>query len=216
MVQTFPMPLEDFFENLPIQVFTPDLTEALEVSRNGGGEVLTADLGPRLWKNDIVIRSGYYGEIEQIKARLNMLRYAGRSLMVHGMPFLGPQYDPDGSILAASTITLTDVQSNNRVIELSGFPNDYTLTVGDFIGFTYGSNPIRYAFHQCVETVSEVAGVITIEVCDFIRPGFALDSEVTLIRPEYKAIVLPGSTVVPPSEGQRTEGLKFSVMQTLR
>lgn len=216
MVQTFPMALEDFFEGLPIQVFTPDLTEALESSRNGAGEVLTADLGPRLWKNDIVIRSGYYGEIEQIKARLNMLRYANRSLFVHGMPFLGPQYDPDGTILGGDPITLTDVQSNNRVIELTGFPEDYRLTVGDFIGFSYGSNPIRYAFHQCVETVSEIAGVITIEVCDFIRPGFALDSLVTLIRPKYKAVVMPGSTTVGPSQEQRTEGLKFTVMQTLR
>lgn len=216
MVQTFPMNLEDFFEGLPIQIFTPELTEAMEMNRNGSGEVLTASLGPRLWKNDIVIRNGTYAEIERIKARLNMLRYPNRSLFVHGMPFLAPQHDPDGSILGASVITLTDVESNNRVIELTGFPDDYVLTVGDFIGFSYGSNPIRHAFHQVTASAAENAGVMSVEVCDFIRPGFALDSVVTLIKPKYKAIVLPGSVGVGPSEGQRTEGLKFTIMQTLR
>ncbi len=217
MVQTFPMALEDFFEGLPIQTFKSDLGEALEFNQSGAGEVLSADLGPRLWKNDIMIRTGSYAMIEQIKARLNLLRYANRSLFVHAMPFMAPQADPDGAILGANVITLTDVDtSNNRVIELSGFDEDYQLTIGDFMSFTYGSNPIRYAMHQFAENVAaDGAGKIEIEVGSFMRPGYALDTVVTLIKPFYKAVVVPNSVEVGSMGGQFGEGIKFAVMQTL-
>lgn len=210
------MQLEDFFEGLPIQSFKSDLGEAMEFNQDASGQIVSADLGPRLWRNDIIVRTGEYATIEQIKARLNMLRYPGRSLFVHSMPFLGPQADPDGSILGANTITLTDVETNNRVIELSGFDEGYTLTVGDFMTFLYGSNPIRYAMHQFAETVSaDVDGKIVIEVGSFIRPGYVLDSEVILVKPFYKAVVVPGSTDVGAMGQQMGEGVRFTVMQTL-
>lgn len=217
MVQTFPMALDKFFEGLPIQTFKSDVGEAMEYNQTGGGEIISADLGPRLWKNDIVVRTGSYATIEQIKARLNLLRYPNRSLLVHSMPFMAPQADPNGSILGASSITLSDVDtSNNRVVELSGFPIGYKLTVGDFMSFTYGSNPVRYAMHQFAETaIADAGGKITIEVNTFIRPGFALDTAVKLIKPVYKAIVLPGSTDVGDMGGQFGSGVKFTVMQTL-
>lgn len=217
MVQTFPMALDEFFEGLPIQSFKSDLSESMEYNQDASGAILTADMGPRLWKNDIIVRTGNYGTIEQIKARLNLLRYPNRSLFVHAMPFIAPQADFDGSILGASVITLTDVDgSNNRVIELSGFPAGYQLTAGDFMSFTYSSNPIRYAMHQFAESaVADGAGVMTIEVSSFIRPGYVLGSTVTLIKPYYKAVVVPGSTDVGSMGGQFGEGVKFSVVQTL-
>lgn len=217
MVQTFPMALDEFFEGLPIQSFKSDLGEAMEYNQDGSGAILTADMGPRLWKNDIIVRTGNYTTIEQIKARLNLLRYPGRSLFVHAMPFMAPQADPDGSILGASVITLTDVDgSNNRVVTLSGFPVGYELTTGDFMSFSYGSNPIRYAMHQFAETaVANALGIITIEVGSFIRPGYVLDSAVTLIKPFYKAVVVPGSTDVGSMGSQFGDGVKFSVVQTL-
>lgn len=217
MPQTFPMALADFFEGLPIRAFKPDLTEAMAFSRTKGGEVLTADMGPRLWTNEIIIGTNYYNRIEQVRARLNLLRSAGRSLLVHSMPLKGPQYDPLGSILGASTITLTTVAANNREINLAGFPVGYQLRPGDSLSFTYGSNPLRYAMHQVVNIVTASAGgaMTGVEVVDFIRPGFTLGTQVRLIKPTYKAIVLPGSTEVGESGDMVTQGLKFTVLQTL-
>lgn len=218
MAYSFPMVLSDFFDGLPIQTSVPDLGEALDYSQTGAGEVITADLGPRLWKMDVSIRLGYYAEIEQIKAKLNVLRRAGSSLLVHSMPLIAPQYDPTGSILGANVIRMTAVAPNNREITLSGFPPGYELTVGDFLSYTYGSNPVRYAMHQIAQTKqANNDGVISnIEVTEFIRPGWAANVQVKLIKPVFKAVVVPGSTN-PGKSGQRiTDGLSFSVVQTLR
>lgn len=215
---TFPMKLEDFFGGLPIQSFASDLGESMEHSRTAAGEVITADLGPRLWQNDITIRTGYYDEIERVKAKLQLLRQAGRSLLVHSMPFIAPQSDPDGSILGNNVISLTSVQSNNREISLSGFPAGYTLTVGDFLSFTYSNNPTRYAMHQIVQGgIADVVGTISnLEVVPFIRPGYTTGAQVRLMKPIYKAVLMPASTSAGKSRGQMTDGVQFSLIQTLR
>lgn len=217
MAYTFPLPLEDFFEGLPIQSFNSDLGEAMEANQTGAGEITTADLGPRLWRNDITIRVGYYADIERVKAKLNILRQANRSLLVHSMPFMYPQYDPDGSILGASVVSLDFVSPNNREVILAGLPENYELTVGDFISFTYGSNPIRYAMHQVVKgKVATALGTALIELSPFIRPGYVLGQTVRLIKPVYKAVVVPGSTKTGESSGQMTNGIQFSLVQTFR
>lgn len=217
MAQTFPMALVDFFDKVPIKTFKPDLTEAMEYSRSKGGEIFTADMGPRLWQMDIVVGARHYADMERVRARLNLLRSPGRSLLVHAMPIMAPQYDPTGAILGASAITLDAVAGNNREITLGGFPAGYVLQWGDCLSFTYGSNPIRYAMHQVADQkTADGAGVMAnLEVTDFIRPGYALGAAVRLIKPIYKAIVVPGSSEAGTSGDMVTDGLKFSVIQTL-
>lgn len=218
MARSFPLPLADFFDGLPIQTSVPDLGEALDYSQTGAGEIIVADLGPRLWKMDVQIRLGSYAEIEKIKARLNTLRRAGASLLVHSMPLTAPQSDPKGEILGSSVIRLDNVASNNLDVTLTGFPPFYTLTEGDAFSFTYGANPTRYAMHQVCQTKqANASGVISnIEVSEFVRPGWVSNSEVRLIKPIFKAVVVPGSTNPGKSGKQVTDGVSFSVIQTLR
>lgn len=218
MAQTFPMALADFFSTLPIQGFAPDLGESMEFSRTKGGEITTSDNGPRLWMMNIIIGERPHASIEQIKARLNLLRSPNRSLLVPSMPLLAPQKDPLGSILGSSVVTLTAVASNNREITLEGLPPGYTLSIGDFLSFTYGSNPVRYAMHQVVaEKSADGAGILAaLEVVDFIRPGWTAGAVVTLVKAFYKAVVVPRSTEVGDSDVLMSKGVKFSVIQTFR
>lgn len=218
MAYTFPMTLAQFFEGLPIKSYGLSLGEALEFNETGGGEILTADLGSRLWEMDCEIRPGHYGEIERIKARLDVLRHAGRSLLVHSLGLTAPQSDPDGSILGSATVTLSAVQSNNREIKLDGLPNGYKLTTGDFISWQYGSNPTRYAFHQLASdgTAGSDGETGLIELSSFVRVGYALGATVKLIKPVMKMVVKPGSVSGGKSESRFTNGVKFTLVQTLR
>lgn len=217
MAYTFPMPLADFFNHIPIASASFGLGEAMEYAETVGGEILTAELGNRLWKAEITVAPNRYAPVEQVKARLNVLRYPGRSLLVHSMPLVAPQYDPDGSILGASTVRLANVYSNNREIRLSGLPNGYILQYGDFIGWQYGSNPTRYALHQVANKVTAAGGIADrVEVTPFIESGWVANQTVTLIKPVMKAIVIPGSTDVGSFGAQIADGVKFTVYQTFR
>lgn len=218
MALSFPLTLAEFFDTLPIKSVSFDLGESIEMSQTEAGEILTAEMGPRLWRATVNIRVGQYAEIEQVKAKINLLRYPGRSLLVHKIPLKAPQYDPTGTVLGSSAVLLHTVQSNNREIRLNGLPVGYEITVGDCLSFTYGSNPVRYAMHQvATNAVADGSGLTNLfEVTPFIEPGFVLNSAVTLIKPKFKAILVPGSFNPGESGSKFTDGVSFEVIQTMR
>ena len=50
---TFPLPLDQFFDLLPVETLTFDPSESVEIDETGGGEVLKATLGPDLWQGQL-------------------------------------------------------------------------------------------------------------------------------------------------------------------
>lgn len=220
MALSFPMSVATFFGPMQkdVQSFQFDLNEALATEETGAGEILTADIGIRLWKLNCSMRPMPYNEAEQLKAKLDVLRYPSRSLIAHAMPISYPQYDPDGSILGASAVVLNAVQGNNREIRLGGLPSGYVITPGDIISYQYGSNPVRYAFHRvAVGGVASGGGITALlEVTPFIRPGFILNSAVKIIKPEMKMVYVPASLNAGTNQGGWVQGIQFAFQQTLR
>lgn len=218
MALTFPLPLDEFFDGLPIGGGVVDLDEAMEMSENGKGEILTSTMGNRLWKADFEIRSCSYREAEAIKAKLDTLRYPARSLFVRPSPDIGPANDPDGSILGALTVTIANVAGNNRDVLVGPLPAGFVIKSGDYLSYEYGANPIRYALHQIVsDGVVGIDGFVLLETSSFIQPGWvAFNTAIRLIRPFFKAVLVPGSVNPGRKSQQRVEGMSFSVIQTFR
>ena len=214
----FPTSLGNFFEQLPIQEVTPDLTEAYDINETGYGEILTANLGSRLWRMDVSLRNGNYADLEKCRALLNVYRQPGRTFFAHAIPAKFPQRDPTGSILGARVVRLQSVNANMRELVLSGLPPAYQLMPGDCLSFQYGSDTIRYAFHQIVSIgVANASGITgSIEVTPNIRVGYKTNAVVQLVRPYFKGIIIPGSVNMGSSGQRETKGISFSITQTLR
>lgn len=218
MPLTFPLSLADFFGDLRVQSITFDLPESMVATGvTGSGDILTADLGSRLWSGEVQLGPMYYDEAEEVSAKLSTLRQAGRSFFVYNMAKPGPRMDREGAILGAATPQIKSVASNNRELTLKGLPVGYVLSPGDYIGFTYGSSPTRYALHDLVTGgAANGSGEVTVEVSSFIRAGAAANAAVTLIKPYCKAVLVPGSISRGQAAGQFITGIKFGWRQTLR
>lgn len=218
MAATFPMPLADFWGDLCVQVSTPDLTEALQTSRTAGGGVTADSIADRLWACDVQLAGNVVGALQAFQARANILREAGRSLLVGSIEHPFPASDPGGVVLAAAVPRISSLEPNNRELSLSDLPAGYVISAGDFVGFQYGANPVRYAYHQVAFGSAADVGGLTgqIEVTPHIRPGAVVGATVSLIRPVFKGVMVPGSYRPGSySRGFKT-GPKFSVIQTLR
>ena len=213
MALTFPLLTAQFFGGLLVAESRLSLSESMEINRTAGGEVLTADLGPRLWQGSITLTPNTHAAMAQAEARLSTLRQAGRAFYMYDGRKQFPAADPTGSILGAATPTLSVVGANRRDITISGLPANYVLSDGDYLSFIY--NTSRFALHQIVQgATASGAGLATVEVTPHIRENFSLTA-VTLIRPYCKAVVLPGS-YAPSSGGLAISGgLGFSCIQTL-
>ncbi|AXQ94020.1 hypothetical protein LV780_09555 [Cereibacter azotoformans] len=217
MAYTFPLTRADFFAGLTIETCTFDLPEVVEISRTAAGEVLTADLGPRLWRGRITLPFLTHAEAEAVKAKLHLVRGGGASLLVYPPQKPAPVIDPTGAVLGGASPAINAL-SANREMKLEGLPVGYRISEGDFLSFAYGSNPTRRALHQAVTAGTASGSGITnfFEVVPAIRPGAAIGAAVTLIKPYCKAVVIPGSVNPGIAAGLYTSGISFAWQQTLR
>ncbi len=221
MAYSFPIALDQFFDGLPIRSQVFELSEALETSETGGGEVLTANYGPRLWEGTVSLITQTHQQAEQAAARVELLREAGASFFVYDFALPGPAQDPSGATLGAATPTILDVAANNKELKLAGLPAGYKITTGDRLAFSYSTGPVRYALHKVMTDRTAGAGVPAgttnwIEVRPHIRPGAANGATVQLHKPFCKAVIVPGSVRPGTKQGRTTGGVTFRWRQTLR
>lgn len=216
-VLNFPLQLADFWATLRVASFEAlRLGGGLQGQATGGGEVITARTGQRLWEGDVTLAAG--ADHAAVEALLKVLQDPGRSFMIeaHDRPF--PLRDPNGALLGATTPIIASLPVGGRSMTISGLPAGYVLTPGDYISFTRGS-PAR---HELVEVVTGAvangSGVTPeFEVTPGIRPGTTTSTAVRLARPQFRAMIVPGSvklSTIGPARGPRP-GPSFSFRQTL-
>jgi hypothetical protein len=217
MALTFPLPLADFFDDLCVAEASFTLGEAMQHSRTGGGDIISADLGPRLWQGQVQLRARRIEDADRITARIDALRNGGRTFYAtpYGKGF--PQADPDGTILGLATPTIDTVFASRVQIRIADLPVGYVLSGGDYIGWDYGT-PVRTALHQItVGAVADGSGEALVEVSNFIRTGAVPGLSVRLINPFCKARLVPDAFVPFTSRRRRwSDGASFSFIQTLR
>ena len=215
MALTFPLSLNAFADRLRIQSVNWKLERYDELSGLGSGEVLAAQLAPPRMVGDVELVPMYHAAAAQVQALIESLDGAINSFYLYAPQRKYPQYDPTGAVLGAAAVTIHTVGGNNKSLRLQGLPSGYVLTLGDYLSFDYGSNPVRRAFHRIVETVTTPGTGIspTFEVRPHLRPGVEGGLSVVLVKPSAKVFIVPGSFNPGTASGVITEGMSFQVMQ---
>ncbi len=216
MALAWPLPLAEFFDDLPVARVTFRLGLSVTVSETGGGELIRHQRGARLWGGEIVLDKDSHAVWAAVEARIALLEEPGASFMVTDPRLPAPIADPGGAILGASTVRIYAVHANMRELRITGLPGGYVMSRGDMLSFTYGSNPVRHALHRVVTGAVAAGGGTTpwFEVTPFIRPGAAVDDPVTLLRPACKARI--ESTEIGSSRATVSDGGTLKWRQTLR
>ncbi|WP_264213220.1 hypothetical protein [Leisingera thetidis] len=216
MALAWPLPLDKFFDDLPIARFTARPGDASTLSETYGGEVIKHRHGSRLWAGRIVLDKDYHHVLAAIEARLALLEEPGASFLLTDPRQPDPIADPGKVILGGASPVIESLTANNRELKLSGLPAGYVVSRGDLLGFTYGDNPARYAYHRVATGKTADGSGVTgnIEVTPFIRPGAETGAAVTLGNPVLKAVL----TTSQYGEGRSkvSDGLSFNWQQTLR
>jgi hypothetical protein len=218
MAYSFPLTRAQFMDLLPVQEMTFDLPEAMEVSETGAGEILTAELGTRLWSGEIRLGDMTPDEAAEALAMIDVLRQPGASFMVHDIARPFPRSDLSEAALAGAAPKLSAVHANNREIRISGLTPGYQLRRFDSLAFTYAANPLRYALHRIASPATADASGLTgyFEVSPNIRPGWVTGTAVSLSRAACKAILVPKSVQPGRRRHTLTTGASFRWVQTLR
>ncbi len=218
MALTFPLSTATFFDRLPIMTPAFSLGEAMQQSQTGGGDVLTASLGTRLWRGQVSFGPMTYDEMAEIEGLVEALRQPGRSFMAYDARYPWPRGDANGAAVAAASPVIASLPAGARTLTISGLPAGYAVPSGTYLSFAYGSDPVRQALHRVV-TGGDANGAglsPVLEVVPAIRPGAQTGSAVTFIRAACKAVIIPNTAEAGTSSRGIVEGFTFSFVQTLR
>lgn len=215
MALSFPLTLPNLVDLLMIESVTWNLNYQQEYSGLGSGEGLSHDLGPALWEGDVATAQFPHAEVEKWRARFNLLDGSNNSFMLYNPAAMYPETDPQGTILAGRTITITVINGNRKEVALAGFPAGFVVPWGTYAQITAGS-PSRVALIQFADTKSATSGggVDFNECRPHLRPWIAAGAAVTLIKPSAKVKLVPGSLRVETA-GALHSRLRFSARQTL-
>ena len=205
-----------FFGGLKVAAVEWSLSRDVSATRLRDGSVIPTERGAALWQGQVTLAPAYHDDAAATEARLAKLTGAGQFLLAYDPRHNGPRMDPGGVILDTATPTIHTLHSDGRQMRVNGLPGSYALMAGDWIGWTYGSNPVRYALHRLVtDATASLAGLTPLfEVVPAIRPGSTTGIAVSLIRPPIKALIRDaryghGAPLI-------TQGASFDIIQTLR
>lgn len=219
MATQFPIWYGDFWERLPLSSYSFWLNDNLLTAETGGGEILTARRGQRLWHGTAQITPVSTGQADDVGATLDLLREAGTSFMVYDPARRWSQHDPDGSIQGSEVCSVFAVNANLREITLQGLSAGYTLTTGDHVSIAYGSGPVRYYLGKVAVGGTFQAGTpttATIELVPRLPSTVTQNDTVTLRRPVCKAVYVPESFRGLTRQPRADESFTFRWRQTVR
>lgn len=215
MALAFPLSLPDLVDLLKITSVSWNLVYQQEYSGLGTGEGLSHDLGPPLWEGECQTAEVYHRDIEKWRARFFALDGSNQSFMLYNPAAKYPETDPNGSVLAGSTITIGSVGSNRKEMALSGLPAGFEVPWGAYAQITAGT-PFRVALVQFLEskTATGLGNTSAIELRPHLRPWVTAGASVQLLKSAAKVKLVPNSLKVETA-GALTSRLRFSARQTL-
>jgi hypothetical protein len=220
MALSFPLSVAQFMSLLPVAEITFDIPESRTIDETGGGEVLTSSYGTRLWQGEVALGDMEPPEADIALPLLDVLRRDGASFMAYDVSRPAPTLDPGGIWLTTTggAPKLHTVDANGRDLRISGLPAWYRLQPRDYLAWSYGSSPTRFALHRVVTAaVADATGLTPLfEVSPSIRPGWVVNSDVQLVRPACKALIVPGSVQIGRRSAALVKGAGFKFIQTLR
>lgn len=211
-----PVPVAAFFGGLRVASASFTLPAAVQASTTGGGEVLTASLGTRLWRGTVTLAAMPVREGQAALALIEAMQDAGASFLATPLPSLLPSVDPRGRLIAGHAPFIASL-ADNHLISIAGLPPFYQLDAGGFLSFGYGPAPQRHALHRIAEPVTANAAGITpaFDVRPHFRPGVATGAAVQIAAPICRAVIVPGSVNEGASDQVVTSGISFQFIQTL-
>jgi hypothetical protein len=180
-----------FFGGLRIASVQWSLNRALSENTLRDGTVIANQVGTPKWMGAATLSPAYHADLAEVEALLAKLTAPGEYVLAHDPRYSGPKADPGGVTLGAATPTIHTLNADNKRLRVTGLPSGYVLSPGDYIGWTYLSNPTRYALHRLVTGATASGAGLTplFEVTPHIAPGVTTGAAVTLVRPAAKCLI---------------------------
>jgi hypothetical protein len=215
MAITFPVALSVFASTLRVLESQFWREDFIETSGTARGDILTSEIAAPKWRARVALSGMTYEDAAAAQAMIELIGPHQQFYLYNPMkPY--PRHDPTGSIVAAATVTIYAVGSDNRSIRLQGLPAGYVISAGDMFSYSFGSNPVRRCLCRAVETVTASGIGLTpaFAVSGTLRTGTVSGLVVNLRKPFAKMMFAPGTFTAGSGTLSRvTTGMSFEAIE---
>jgi len=200
MTITFPrdMPaaLADMLVSLPFR-----LEPVIEVTPLLSGARIALDRGPSVWLADMQTGPLPEEEMGIVRAFFDTLSSTGAFFCYDRLREYPLAYRKTGFAAFGGfdgTCILDAVAANKVELDLAGLPEDFVLSIGDYLAWDYGTTDAFRALHRIAAgATADGSGEATVEVRSVVRPGWeSADSSgrvVTVYRAAARMLIVPRS-----------------------
>lgn len=214
MAISFPRAADDWFDITALTTTKFKLVPQQNVSGTTG-DIWASDIGPQYWEADIRFVDMDNDIAGRVQSIIESLDGSLNSFYWYDPRWQFPRSDPDGSLLAASTVKIAALPTNNKLMALKGLPAGFNIRNRDMLCFDFGTSPVHRALHRVADgSAADGTGLTgNIEVRPYIRPGAAVNAVVTLIRPTCEMLMIPDSFDEGTAKQMITSGMGFKARQ---
>jgi hypothetical protein len=186
-----------------------------ELSGQGSGRTISAELAPPLWYAQVSARQMPNSIAEELDTKIRSLGGAQTPFLMTSPLFQGPRKDPSGAILGSRTVSLASVLAGGTAVALQGMPAGYIISIGDKVQVQYGTSPDRFAFFEFWESGAANSSGITaqLKVYPPLPTGVSAGVVATILKPACRVFVVPDSYKVGQIAGSFTAGCSFQILQ---
>lgn len=208
--------LAEFFDKLKISDYTLYPAENLTTSQTGGGHILTAENGPRLWRGSITLAAMSHADAAEQAALVNRMMNPGMRFALVDKKRQHPASDPNSSIWNGTTpapqpIRITAVNAAGGFTMDRGRTN-YVITPGD--RFHYTLNGLRfYNEFSARHTLGPLPATVPVLLKHY---GPFTEANITIRRPAMIAMIVPGSVQPFRTLLTHSDGMSFDFVQVLK
>lgn len=184
MALSFPYALE-FLSNCLIGERVPlRLQRNDEMSGSGDGRFWSAELARPLWTASYSLYAKKAAHAREMNAKVLGLDGMSKTMLWSDPNYRGPASGSAG----LGAVTIMGISADRGGISLSGLPNGFVVTAGDYLSITHGTNVYFGTFVE--GGTAGVGGNLAVRA---IRPFLPLTVQtgatVELVKPYLKAIV---------------------------
>lgn len=203
--------LANFFEKFRVQTYSFGLSESLVSSRDGAGQLLVADLGPRLWGGTVTIPPMSLASYRSVNVALQQIQRAENSFLIYDKAGQAPIKSKTTDNLANAKI---NVAGNAYSATLITLPANFKITAGDYFSLIH--NGVHRLFQVVADVNANASGTATVQLLNPLPNGIVNGTAITLRKATVTARYLPNSMSLGSVTPSHFEGASFQWVQTFK
>lgn len=181
-----------------------------EMSGSGDGRMWGLQVATPLWGASYGLYSKHGAKAREINAKIYGLDGMSKTMLWADPYYKGPA---SGQVAGLGAVTVSGIRADRGGIGLSGLPEGFTLTPGDYFSIQYGTGRVYFGTFGEGGTAGAAGNISAArEIRPYLPFGVSVGATVELVRPYFKAMVTD-FTPFANFRGRWGESASITIMQ---